>query len=88
MRARQEPVALPPQVRQQYRIERVPGDRGSRWWPISAPIEPGRKPFYSINGDRGTMTLIGPDHARYVGSDRSEVVLVRVEGPIVRGGCL
>ena len=57
---------------------------GSFWEPV---YEHGRKPFYSINEDRGTMTLIGPDHARYVASDRSEVVLVRVDGPIVRGGC-
>ena len=57
---------------------------GSFW---QALYPPGRRPFYSISGDAGTMTLIGPDQARYVASDGSKVGLFRLEGPIVHEGC-
>jgi hypothetical protein len=118
LRTPQEPTALPPPTRDDYRPEFVSDERGYRYWPISGPVEPGvvyrfevphcgldrivdfdgsfwepvyvtpdRKPDSSINADIGTITLIGPDEARYVTSSDEQVSLFRVDGPIVRHPC-
>jgi hypothetical protein len=60
-------------------------DFDGNFWEPDYP--PGREPSYASNGDRGTMTLIEPDRARYVASDDSQITLVRVDGPIVRQLC-
>ena len=85
------PISAPIRLGVVYRFE-VPHcgldwttDFDGSFWQADYP--PGRRPFYSINGDVGTMTLIGPDRARYVASDGSEVELIRLDGPMVRGGC-
>jgi hypothetical protein len=58
---------------------------GSFWEPVYAM--PDSKPDYAINSDIGTITLIGPDDARYVSSTDEQISLFRVDGPIVRQLC-
>ena len=58
---------------------------GSFWEPVY--VMPDRKPDSAINGDIGTITLIGPDEARYVSSTDEQISLFRVDGPIVRQLC-
>jgi hypothetical protein len=58
---------------------------GSFWEPLYAM--PDRKPDSAINSDIGTITLIGPDEARYVSSTDEQASLYRVDGPIVRQPC-
>ncbi len=41
-----------------------------------------------INADRGTIRMSDPEHAVYTASTGQEVGLLRVEGPIVVGGCV
>lgn len=57
---------------------------GSFWKP-TYPV--GDKPDYSVNSDIGTMTLVGPDEARYVASDGSQVSLLRIDRPLVTHLC-
>ncbi|HEY6566775.1 MAG TPA: hypothetical protein VI341_04570 [Actinomycetota bacterium] len=43
-----EPADLPPPTREEYRSEFVSDERGYRFWPISAPIEPGVVYRYAV----------------------------------------
>jgi hypothetical protein len=47
-----------------------------------------RKPDVSVNQDVGTIELVNPNEARYVSSKGLAIRLLRVDGPIVRPGCL
>jgi hypothetical protein len=66
-------------------LDRIVDFDGSFWEPVY--VTPDRKPDSSINADIGTITLIGPDEARYVSSSDEQVSLFRVDGPIVRHPC-
>jgi hypothetical protein len=58
---------------------------GSFWEPVY--VMPDRKPDSAINSDIGTITLVEPDEAMYVGSTEEQISLFRVDGPIVRQLC-
>ena len=58
---------------------------GSFWEPVYAM--PDSKPDSAINSDIGTITLIGPDEARYMSSTDEQISLFRVDGPVVRQPC-
>ncbi|MGZ5290376.1 MAG: hypothetical protein ACXWE5_12925, partial [Actinomycetota bacterium] len=61
---------------------------GSFWKPILRhPIGPD-SPSVLINGDRGIIRMSDREHAVYTASTGQEVALLRVEGPIVVGGCI
>ncbi|MGZ5345674.1 MAG: hypothetical protein ACXWF5_13405, partial [Actinomycetota bacterium] len=60
---------------------------GSFWKPILRhPIGPD-SPSVLINGDRGIIRMSDREHAVYTASTGQEVGLLRVEGPIIVGGC-
>jgi hypothetical protein len=58
---------------------------GSFWEPV---YDMKRKPDVSVNQDVGTIELVNPNEARYVSSKGLAIRLLRVDGPIVRPGCL
>lgn len=58
---------------------------GSFWDPVN-PTD-GEEPDFFYNQDVGTIELIAPDLARYVGSSGREVELARVDGAVVTQPC-
>jgi hypothetical protein len=59
---------------------------GSFWRAVDPDGGKEPPPFF-INYDKGYITLISEDEARYEASTGEEVVLRRIEGPVVIGGC-
>jgi hypothetical protein len=59
---------------------------GSFWRAIDPNGGKEPPPFF-INYDKGYITLISEDEARYEASTGEEVVLRRIEGPVIIGGC-
>ncbi len=58
---------------------------GSFWEPLYAAND--GKPSFAVNADTGTIELTGPNEARYASSGGSGVMLVRIDGPVLRSPC-
>ena len=59
---------------------------GSFWRAIN-PNGTGEEPSFFINHDKGSITLVSEDEARYESSTGEVVELRRIEGPIIIPGC-
>jgi len=61
---------------------------GSFWEPILAQPGGVDTPSALINSDRGTIQIVASRRAIYTSSAGEKVTLLRIDGPVVRGGCL
>ena len=88
-----EPISPPAVAGVRYRFEvghcglnHITDFDGSFWEPVQR--QPGADtPSSLINSDRGTIQIVAPRRAIYTSSIGEKVGLLRIDGPVVRGGC-
>ena len=89
-----EPISAPAIAGVLYRFEvghcglyHITDFDGSFWEPIMAQSGGVDTPSALINSDRGTIQIVESRRAIYTSSAGEKVALLRIDGPVVRGGC-